>query len=125
MTIQNGDIDPLRKQIDFYKRQVDELAGANLGLDYTVSGLQHELRQKRQGFALLSELQQTIGANKGISEIFEIAIQAINTTLGMDRTVVLSQTEDEDCFMPSQWSGFHSDASGQFFVASLQVPAGN
>ena len=122
MTAQNGGIESLRKQINYYKRQVDELAAVNLRLDYTVSGLQRELKQRRQGFALLSALQQTIGVNKEISAIFEIAIQAINTTLGMDRTVVLSQTEDEDCFMPSQWFGFHSEASGQFSSLSIRFP---
>jgi adenylate cyclase len=122
MTEQESDLESLRKQRDFYKRRIDELAGANLRLDFTGSGLRHELKQKRQGFALLSELQQTIGANKEISAIFEIAIQAINTTLGMDRTVVLVQGQNEDCYTPSQWFGFHAVATEAFSRLSIRFP---
>jgi signal transduction histidine kinase len=107
---------------DYYKRQADQLAGENLKLDYTIAGLRHDLRQKRQGFALLSELQQSIGAHKQISSIFEITMAAINTHLGMDKTVVLTPTQHEHRYRPSQWLGFHEDAAAGFAGAALDVP---
>jgi class 3 adenylate cyclase len=96
----------LRKKLEYYERQLDKLSGDVLNYDLTISGFQHELRQKRQGYALLSELQQTIGVSKEISSIFEIVIQAINATLGMDKTLILSPTDRENYYRPTQWVGF-------------------
>ena len=117
------DLDRFRKEIDYYKRQVDALAGENLKLDYAVSGLRHELKQKRQGFALLSELQQSIGAHKQLSAIFDITIRAINSTLGMDKTVVLTPMDRETCYRPSQWLGFFREESAErLSLLSLEFP---
>ena len=64
MTDVPPDADPVQRELAYYKLQVDTLAGENLKLEYAISGLRHELRQKRQGFALLSQLQESIGAHK-------------------------------------------------------------
>ena len=115
-------LDSLRQELAYYKRQVDELAGQNLKLDYEISGLRHLLRQKQQGFALLSQLQQSIGAQKQISATFETAIGAINSVLGMDRTVVLSPTEREHVFRPSQWVGFREHQAHRFPSLDFEFP---
>ena len=117
------DIERLRKELAYYKRQVDELAGENLKLDYTISGLRHDVKQKEQGFALLSELQQSVGAHKQISSIFEITLRAINATLGMDRTVVLTPSEAEGVFRPSQWLGFREESAARLASLSFDFPA--
>jgi K+-sensing histidine kinase KdpD len=117
------DIERLRKELAYYKRQVDELAGENLKLDYTISGLRHDVKQKQQGFALLSELQQSVGAHKQISSIFEITLRAINSTLGMDRTVVLTPSETEHVFRPSQWLGFREESAARLASLSFEFPA--
>jgi signal transduction histidine kinase len=107
-------LDPVRQELAYYKRQVDEVAGQNLKLDYAVSGLRHQIRQKQQGFALLSQLQHAIGAQKRISAIFETAIGAINAELGMDRTVVLVPAGRERAYRPGQWVGFLAEDAGRF-----------
>src|SRR5215813_8938738 len=105
------DIERLSTELAYYKSQLDELAGENLRLDYTISGLRHELQQKRQGFALLSALQQSIGAHKQISSIFEVTIRAINSTLGMDKTVILLPTDKTNVYRPSHWLGLREEGS--------------
>jgi signal transduction histidine kinase/class 3 adenylate cyclase/CheY-like chemotaxis protein len=120
--VSESPLDPVRQELAYYKRQVDELAGQNLKLDYEISGLRHHLRQKQQGFALLSQLQQSIGAQKQISAIFEAAIRAINSLLGMDRTVVLAPTEREHVFSPSQWVGFREQQAEQFPSLEFEFP---
>ena len=100
------ELESLRGEADYYRRQVDELGGETLKLDYAISGLRHELRQKRQAFALLSELQQSIAGHTDVSAIFERTIRAVSATLGMDKTVVLVPADREDCYRPSQWLGF-------------------
>lgn len=115
--------DSLAQELAYYKHQVDEVAGQNLKLDYAISGLRHQIRQKQQGFALLSELHQAIGAQKRISAIFETAIGAINSTLGMDRTVVLMPTEREHTYRPGQWLGFLGEHADRFGSLELEFPA--
>ena len=101
------DIERLRRELDYYKRQLDEMAGENVRLDRALSGSRHEYKQKRQGFALLTELQQSIGTHRDIPAIFELTIGAINATLGMDKTVVLEPMDNAHHYRPNQWVGFH------------------
>jgi signal transduction histidine kinase len=115
-------LDPLQQELAYYNRQVDEVAGENLKLQYAISGLRHQIRQKQQGFALLSQLQQSIGAQKRISATFELAIGAINSVLGMDRTVVLTPTERENAYRPSQWIGFLEQQAAGFSRLELEFP---
>jgi adenylate cyclase len=115
-------LDPVQQELAYYKRQVDELGAENLKRDYEISGLRHELRQKQQGFALVSQLQQSIGAQKQISTIFETAIRAINSVLGMDRTVVLAPTERENAYRPSQWVGFRDQQAERFSSIEFVLP---
>ena len=106
MSTEDQDLLLLRQEIEYYKRQLDELAGVNLKLDYQISGLRHELKQKRKGFELLSELQRTVGSQHSISAIFEVTAKAINSTLGMDRTVIFTGTDQEGVFRPVFWLGY-------------------
>ncbi len=122
MTDKKIDPEAIRKELDYYKKQLDELAGENVKLDYAISGLRHELKQKKEGFALLSELQQSIGSYKQISPIFEVTITDINSTLGMDKTVVLTPTEKENLFQPSQWIGFLDKAAEKFSSLTFEFP---
>jgi signal transduction histidine kinase len=115
-------LEPLERELAYYKRQVDEVAGQNLKLEYAISGLRHEIRQKQQGFALLSQLQQSIGAQKRISAIFELAIAAINSVLGMDRTVVLTPTDRPHSYRPSRWVGFLEQQARQFRLLEFEFP---
>jgi signal transduction histidine kinase len=116
------ELESVQRELAYYKRQIDEVAGQNLKLDYAISGLQHEIRQKQQGFALLSQLQQSIGAQKRISAIFELAIGAINSVLGMDRTAVLTPTARPHTYLPSQWVGFLEGQAKQFHSLEFEFP---
>lgn len=122
MNKQDKDNGPSHSEIEYYKRRIEELAGENLKYDIAVSGLKHELRQRRKGFALLSELQKSIGAQTEISSLFEVTIQAVNATLGMDKSIVLAPTEREQVYQPSQWHGFRQQDTQHFSSLSLQFP---
>ena len=113
----------LQKEINYYKKQIDALSGKNISLDYTILSLRHDLKQKREGFALLSELQQSIGAHKQISSIFDITIRAINTTLGMDKTIILTPAHKEHTYKPSQWLGFREDFTEKFSSLTIEFPS--
>jgi signal transduction histidine kinase/DNA-binding response OmpR family regulator len=98
--------DEAEKKLAYYKRRLDELAGENLKLDYQISGLQKDVRQKQKAFALLSNLQTTLGAQKEVSELFQETVTAINQTMGVDKTVVLVPTGEENRFRPAHFTGF-------------------
>jgi len=122
MTDEKTDLNALRKELNYYKKQLDELAGENIKMDYAISGFRHELKQKQQGFALLSELQQWIGSYKQISPILEITIRTVNSTLGMDKTVVLTPTVKEYFFQPNQWIGFPDELAEKFTSLTFEFP---
>ncbi len=119
MADESHNMDEMRREIAYYKCRLDELAGENFQLDYQLSGLRKEIKQKRQAFTLLSNLQQTIGAEKEISHIFHNVLLAINATLGMDKTIVLSPTDQEDDYQPTQWTGFTEEGRSEEFAQRM------
>jgi len=122
MTDDSGELERLRKELSYYKKKLDEVAGENINLDSGLSGLRHEIKQKRLGFKLLSELQQSIGAFKEIPSIFEMTIAAVNSTLGMDKSIVLVPTEKESCFRPDQWLGIQEGAAQHLATVTIEFP---
>jgi signal transduction histidine kinase/class 3 adenylate cyclase/CheY-like chemotaxis protein len=116
------DLDQLKREVAYYKQQVDSLAGENLKLDYTISSLRHELKQKKSGFSVLSNLHRDIGAEQQISSIFNVTIYTINSTLGMDKTVALMPTERQNVFSPAQWAGFLEETVDNFRDTFLEFP---
>ena len=122
MSDPSPDLERLQKELAYYKRQLEEMTGAHLQLEYRMPALTHELGQKRQGFALLSQLQQSIGAHQQISSIFDITISGINSTLGMDRTAVLSPTERANVYRVTQWTGYREEFARAFENLSIELP---
>jgi len=120
----SSDLKHLREEVAYYQRRIDEVAAENIKLDYAISGFLHELKQKRQGFGLLAQLQQSIGAHQEISAIFEVTIAAINSTLGMDKTVVLTPTEREGWFRTSHWTGFREEVGRRLASLAFEFPEG-
>ena len=105
MADQNQDPDELKREIDYYKRRLNELAGESLKADYLISGLRKRIRQTQQAFELLSHLPQIV-TDMELSEIFEIVLVTINTSLGMDKTVILMPTDEKHNYRPTHWTGF-------------------
>ena len=68
-------------------------------------------------------LQQSIGAHKQISSIFEITIPAINSTLGMDKSVVLSPTDKPNVYRMRQWLGVREEVAASLSSLDLEFPA--
>lgn len=122
MTGPRSDGDDAAAEVDYYRRQVDEVAAENIRLSISVSALQHEVRQKRQGFALLSTLQRSISGLRDPSAVFEWTIAAINPTLGMDRTVVLVPTGEVDRYRPAHWIGYRAPQTARLGSLSFEFP---
>ena len=107
------DVDAVRKELGYYKGQLDRLAGERIRLDYLVAGLRHELKQKRQGFSLLAELQSSITPQHDTPAIFDATVRVVTATLGMNRTLILTPTGEPHRYRPAHWMGFRAEgASG-------------
>ena len=123
MAGEESNIESLKKEINYLKRQVTELTGDCLKNEYAISGLGHELRQKRQGMTLLSELQQSISVVTDISSIFENTVKSINSKLVMSKSVILTPEEKGNYYRPNQWMGFTQERVRTFPSLSIKFPA--
>lgn len=121
--LDDPDTERLRREVEYYRRQLDELGGETVKLDYAVSGLRHQLNQKRQAFTILAELQRSAAVQPQLPALLDRAIRAINATLDMDRSVVLLRAEGTDHYRPSQWLGFPEESAAKFAAATLRFPA--
>lgn len=115
------EIELLQKERDYYKRSTDELAGEAVKRDYTISTLRRALQQKRQGFALLTELQQYISSEQKIQEILDHTIQRINAMLGMDKSVLLMPGDLPHYYTPSAWVGFKAEAVLKLQALQIEI----
>ncbi len=122
MIEENEKIKSLRREIDYYKKRIEEMAVECIKYDIVISGLKHEIKQKRQGFYLLSYLQRNVTVEKEMSSIFKITIQAFNATLGMDKSVVFSPTDKKNCYKPNQWLGFSQKDTKKLSSLSIKFP---
>ncbi len=113
--------DELQRRLDYYKRELDKLAGENLKKDYAISSARQEIKQKRAGFALLTQLQKSLGAGQETTALFETTMTAINGTLGMARTIVLFPTSTENVYRAALWTGFTEEGRHDEFVKRMEV----
>ncbi|MGE5227010.1 MAG: ATP-binding protein [Planctomycetaceae bacterium] len=113
---------PHGRELEYYKRRVDELAAASVKHDYEISGLRHAVSQKERGFALVSTLLQSIGGHKQISSVFEAAVGPITSILGMDRTIVLLPTDEENTYRPNRWVGVAEQEAERLASLSIEFP---
>ncbi len=79
----------LSQQVAYYQQRLDELTGQSLKADAVISRTSRELKQRRQGFALLSELHRAISTDQTPAQMYALAIGSVQRALKMDRTVVL------------------------------------
>lgn len=117
------DLEQVRRELDYYKRRVDEVAAENMRLDIAGSALHHQLTQKRQGFALLAALHRSGAVHVPLPDLFQATLREIGATLGMDRSVVLVPTAFPDQYQPHWWLGFRDEAAARFGGLSLQFPS--
>lgn len=109
---------PLRQQLDYFHKRLDELTGQAIKSDALNSRNTRELRQRRQALSILSDLQRAISTDMPPREIYARIIAAVQQSLKMDRTVILERGEG-DSFKPAAWAGF--DAAGEAKLATAVV----
>jgi len=105
--------DDSARQIAYFQKRLDELTGQAIRSDAVISRNTRELRQRRHGLNLLSELQRSVTTDLPPSEIFSRTITSAQKQLKMDRTVILELDPASQCFRPVASVGFEAQAATQ------------
>jgi class 3 adenylate cyclase len=98
--------DDLLRELQYYKKLSDEVAGYNIQIDSQISTVKRKLHQKENGFAILSSLHDVFGHQINHNELFDSTIELINTTLKMDRSLIAWKGDGEDHFLPKWFLGY-------------------
>lgn len=115
--------DALRRELAYYKRHLDELAAQRISIEHHQWALHMQLRQKKQGFQLLSRLARSVGVQTELTSIFRITVLAIHSALGMDRTVILVPTSRAHSYAAVHFAGLSEDLVERLTNTSFQFPA--
>ncbi len=99
-----NDPSELERKLAYYRKRLDDSAGKLVQADYRLSQLKHALEQRRRGFALLAEFQQTVGALGSREEVVRAVAGALVGSLGMTRSVVYERRDG--AFAPTVTLGF-------------------
>jgi len=119
----NDELERLRREVEYYRDQLDELGAKDVKSDYVITTLRREVKQKRQGFAILTDLQKSFNLQTPLSVMLEITVRAINSTLEMDKSVILTPTERYPVFKPSCWAGFPETLEDSLGRLEIEVPS--
>ncbi|MFN3997427.1 adenylate/guanylate cyclase domain-containing protein [Algoriphagus sp.] len=115
------EIEELKRQVEYYKRLSDEVAGQNIRSDAQLSLLKRKLDQKQNGFTILSDLHDVFGQQIYEKEFFTSTLELIITTLKMDKTLVFWQSpENPTVFIPKWMMGYSKDESVQIQTKELE-----
>jgi class 3 adenylate cyclase len=101
----------IEQELAYYKKLTDELGGDNIRYDAVISATKTQVRKFTEGILLLNNLQAQIEAKTPLEEVMRIVLEAINTTLRMDKSMLLLHNNDlmEDTFSPKYWLGFEDE----------------
>lgn len=109
MIYESEEVKKLHQEIEFYKRQLNEITSGVIGHDYKIIEMSHEIRQMQRGFALIAGLNQ-YKPLQVFEEIYDHFTEEINVQMQMDLCMVLQpDNETPGYFYPGYIKG---DTSG-------------
>jgi len=111
-----------QRELAYYKKKLDELSGESIRYDYTISALRFELKQKKDAFAILTNLQKDFSVGTPIPVIFDTTVKAIINHLGMDRSVILTSIADQTLFETNHWYGFPDEQVSSLKEVKMHLP---
>jgi signal transduction histidine kinase/CheY-like chemotaxis protein len=115
-------VEALKAEVLYYKRQLGELAAEGFKRDTLLSGTKSRLKQKNQSFALLSQLARMIGTFKDIDAILIATVQEIVAKIDMDRSLALVPAGAERAFRPIGSQGYSEEMAGRLTGLVIQFP---
>lgn len=95
--------DALSREVDYYKKMADAVAGYNIRMDSQISLLKRSLHQKENGFTILSSLHGVFGHHIQVDDLLNETLKLINTTLKMDRSLIAWTSADGSEHCKPRW----------------------
>ena len=111
----------IQQELEYYKKLLDQMSGQSLQNDFTISSLGHQLKQKKEAFAILTTLQREFLVTTPLPVIFEKTIKTINAQLGMDQSMVLTPGPRVDSYKAEYWYGFQTEQVPVFEKAEIEI----
>ncbi len=112
----------LRKELAYYKRHLDEMAALQILAERQGWVLRAQVRQKRQGFQLLSKLARSVGTQADLRSLLHVAAVEINSELAMHRTIVFTPPEGGPRYAPTVLVGFGDEEAERLNRVRLELP---
>lgn len=111
----------LQKELLYYKKLADDLGGTNISYDARISAVTTEVRKFKEGLAVLNQLQRSIDVKASTQEVFESTMNAINTKLRLDRSIIFLE-DQKDLFVPAYTLGFEEGKDETLKEIKLNLP---
>ena len=114
----------MSEERDYLQTRLDELTGQTIKADAVISRVTRELRQRRQAFGVLSELHRSITTDLSPDEVYARVLGAVQSSLKMDRSVILEREGKTAIFRPVSWAGGQGSETNLEADVSLLEPQG-
>jgi len=123
MDTQGQKINDLREEVDYYKRQLNELTGDFVSRDYQVIDMSIEITQMRKGLELIAALNQ-FKSIAAFEEIYDHFTEQMNVHMQMDLSMILKPLpEMPGCFSPAFIKGNFSGKAAISAQQKIGIPA--
>ena len=113
--------DKLQRELAYYKKQLDQISGESILLDFTLSSLRLELKQKKEALSILTNLQSEFSVATPSSVIYQETVKAISAQLGMDHSMVLLPASPSNVFKAAYWHGFQDDHATNLKMSEIVI----
>lgn len=117
--VDEPEIIQLKRELAYYKSQLDVYSGEAIGNQYNIAQMANQLTQLRNGFSIISHIQQSFSLNSAIETVYENLFELVLQHMHMDRIVVL-ECAHSNLFKPWIGRGFNDDIEN---VSQILLPA--
>lgn len=111
----------IQKELEYYRKMMDQMSGQSLQNDFIISSLSHQLKQKKEAFSILTILQKEFLVTTPLPAIFEKTIKTINAQLSMDQSLILTPAPNVDHYKVEHWYGFRAEEIPAFSKAEIEI----
>ena len=78
----------LKRELEYYKQQVDALSRDSIKNQYAIAELSNQLTQLRHGFAIISQIQKSLQPSSTIDDVYEQTLDLLISHLHLDSATV-------------------------------------
>ncbi|CAN5303068.1 hypothetical protein BH10BAC4_BH10BAC4_07600 [soil metagenome] len=114
------ELDQVRKELAYYKAQVDQLAGNTMKDQYGLAQLSYDHSQLMKGFQIIADIQRSFNAFTSPDALYRSVLDAILSNMSTDKVVMLMPDYAKMNLKPNLWRGYSQEESSVF--AAVEIP---